>query len=120
MRLPSEPVKNTCPDINRLQKIIKDIQSDFASFKDTDDINDFLDSMSNASWELRDIYDTLEDLRNSNSALRDWGHELISLAEQMESEKDSEIEELQNEISEKETEIEDLEEEIKELQQTQY
>lgn len=115
MRLPNEPVRNTCPDIDRLQKTIKDIQSDFASFKDTDDVNDFLESMSNASWELKDIYDTLEELRSANSALRDWGHELTSLAEQMESEKDTEIEELQNEISAKESEIEDLEETVEEL-----
>ena len=94
MRLPSEPVKNTCPDINKLQKTIKDIQSDFASFKDTDDVNDFLESMSNASWELRNIYDILEELRSANSALRDWGHELTSLAEQMESGKDIEIDDV--------------------------
>ena len=115
MRLPSEPVRNTCPDINRLQKTIKDIQSDFASFKDTDDVNDFLDSINNASWELRNIYDTLEELRSANSALRDWGHELTSLAEQIESEKDNEIEELQNQISTKEDKIEELEKIIVQL-----
>lgn len=117
MRLPSEPVRNTCPDINRLQKTIKDIQSDFASFKDTDDVNDFLDSINNASWELRNIYDTLEELRSANSALRDWGHELTSLAEQMESEKDTEIKELEDEILAKESEIDSLEDEIFELKQ---
>ena len=117
MRLPSEPVRNTCPDINRLQKTIKDIQSDFASFKDTDDVNDFLDSINNASLELRNIYDTLEELRSANSALRDWGHELTSLAEQMESEKDTEIKELEDEILAKESEIDSLEDEIFELKQ---
>lgn len=117
MRLPNEPVKNTCPDINNLQKTIKDIINDFESFKETDDTSDFLDSMGNASWELKSVYDTLEELRSANSALRDWGHELTSLAEQMESEKDSEIEELQNEISDKETKIESLEEEVDTLKQ---
>ena len=109
MRLPSEPVRNTCPDIDRLQKIINGLKDDFGSFKEHDSTDDFLTSMNNACWELRDIYDTLEDLRNSNSALRDWGHELTSLAEEMENEKDAEI-------SEKEVEIENLEERVQNLQ----
>ena len=115
MRLPNEPVKQTCPDINRLQKIIIEIKDNFASFKEEDNVEDFLDSMNTASWELRDIYDTLEELRSANSALRDWGHELTSLAESLESEKDAEIGELENIISAKETEISDLEDTIYEL-----
>ena len=116
MRLPNEPVRNTCPDINRLQKTIKEIRDNFASFKEEDNIEDFLDAMNTASWELRDIYNTLEELRNVNSALRDWGYELTSLAENLESEKDTEIEELSNTISAKETEIGDLEDRIDELE----
>lgn len=118
MRLPNEPVRNTCPAINRLQKTIKEINNNFASFKEEDSNEDFLDAMNNASWELQDVYDTLEELRNANSALRDWGNELTSLAENLESEKDAEIGELQNIISEKETEISDLEDTINELEQT--
>ena len=118
MRLPNEPVKQTCPDINRIQKTIKEIRDNFASFKDTDSVDDFLSCMEDASWELRDIYDTLEELRSANSALRDWGYELTSLAEQMESEKDTEINELQEEISAIETEISNLEDSIYELEQT--
>jgi len=117
MRLPNEPVRNTCPDINRLQKAIKEIKDNFASFKEDDNVEDFLDSMNTASWELQDIYDTLEELRNANSALRDWGHELTSLAESLESEKDSEIEELENTISAKDEKIESLEEYIDELEE---
>ena len=118
MRLPNEPVKQTCPDINRLQKTIKEIRDNFASFKDTDNVEDFLSSMQDASWELKDIYSTLEELRNANSALRDWGYELTSLAENLESEKDAEIGELENTISAKETEISDLEDIIYELEKT--
>ena len=73
MRLPNEPVKQTCPDINRLQKTIKEIINNFESFKQEDVSEDFLSSMQDASWELKDIYSTLEELRNANSALRDWG-----------------------------------------------
>ena len=116
MRLPNEPVRNTCPDINRLQKTIKEIRDNFTSFKEDDNVEDFLDSMNTASWELRDIYDTLEELRNANSALRDWGYELTSLAESMEREKDDEIDELSNIISEKEREIIDLEDASYELE----
>ena len=118
MRLPNEPVRNTCPDINRLQKTIKEIRDNFASFKEEDNIEDFLDARNTASWELRDIYNTLEELRNANSALRDWGNELTSLAENLESEKDAEIGELENTISAKETEISDLEDIIYELEKT--
>lgn len=118
MRLPNEPVKQTCPDINRLQKTIKEIRDNFTSFKEEDDIQDLLDNMKDASWELQDIYDTLEELRNANSALRDWGYELTSLAENLESEKDAEIGELENTISAKETEISDLEDIIYELEKT--
>ncbi len=118
MRLPNEPVKQTCPDINRLQKTIKEIINNFESFKQEDVSEDFLSSMQDASWELQDIYDTLEELRNANSALRDWGFELTSLAENLESEKDAEIGELENTISAKETEISDLEDIIYELEKT--
>lgn len=118
MRLPSEPVKQTCPDINRIQKTINEIINNFESFKEEDDIQDLLDNMKDASWELKDIYSTLEELRSANSALRDWGYELTSLAENLESEKDSEIEELENTISAKETEINYLEDNIYELEQT--
>lgn len=118
MRLPNEPVKQTCPDINRLQKTIKEIINNFESFKQEDVSEDFLSSMQDASWELKDIYSTLEELRNANSALRDWGFELTSLAENLESEKDAEIGELENTISAKETEISDLEDIIYELEKT--
>ena len=46
MRLPNEPVRNTCPDINRLQKTIKEIRDNFASFKEEDNIEDFLDALT--------------------------------------------------------------------------
>lgn len=118
MRLPNEPVKQTCPDINRIQKTINEIINNFESFKQEDVSEDFLSSMQDASWELQDIYDTLEELRNANSALRDWGFELTSLAENLESEKDAEIGELENTISAKETEISDLEDIIYELEKT--
>lgn len=118
MRLPNEPVKQTCPDINRIQKTINEIINNFESFKQEDVSEDFLSSMQDASWELKDIYSTLEELRNANSALRDWGYELTSLAENLESEKDAEIGELENTISAKETEISDLEDIIYELEKT--
>ena len=51
-----------------------------------------------------------------DSALRDWGYDLTSIAEVMEREKDDEIDELSNIISEKESEISDLEDLIYELE----
>lgn len=116
MRLPSEPCRNTCPDINAIQEEIKEIIKDFERFNDTDNPDDFISSMEDASYKLRDIHSILEDLRRSNSDLRDWGHELTQIAENMDSEKDAEILELHDTISAKETEIAKLEDEIYNLQ----
>jgi len=76
-----------------------------------------MSSMSDACSELWDIYSQLEELRQSNSELREWGHELTSCIEQIESQHQTEMDELSDIISAKETEIGALEDEIYELKQ---
>lgn len=116
MRIPQEPNRHTCPKIDLIQKTLSDIIKDFESFKETDEVNDFISSMSDSSWELKSIIDELEYLRCSNSDLRDWGQELTSCIEQLESQHQTELDELQDTISTKESEIEDLEERVGELE----
>lgn len=110
----TEPVRHTCPDIDRLQKTIKEIRNDFATFNDTCDISDFISSMENASWELKSISETMEELRASNSSLRDWGNEMYEDAEKMENERDD----WENKCGELEGKINDLESTISDLEDT--
>lgn len=115
MRIPQEPNRPTCPQINKIQKTLDWRIKDFENFKDTDSVDDFISSMSDACSELWDIYSQLEDLRHSNADLRDWGNELTSCIEQIESQHQSEVDDLYNQISAKENEIENLEEIIVQL-----
>lgn len=115
MRIPQEPNRPTCPDINRIQKTLSDTIKDFESFKETDDVSDFMNSMSTACSELWSIHSELEDLRRSNGDLRDWGNELTSCIDLIQEQHQIEMDELQDTISAKENEIENLEETIEEL-----
>lgn len=71
------PVKNTCPDIN---KAIKNVQAALRIAhngmkrheKREDDYIDFDD----IDTELRNLEGELEDLRNANASLREWGEGL--------------------------------------------
>jgi predicted nuclease with TOPRIM domain len=112
----TEPVRHTCPDIDRLQKTIKEIRDDFATFNDTCDVSDFISSMENASWELKSISETIEKLCDSNSSLRYWGSEMYENAEKMENEKD----EWENKYAKLEGKVSDLEITISDLEDTVF
>lgn len=115
MKIPQEPNRPTCPQINDMQKTLQWLIKDFESFKETDEVCDFMSTMSTACSELWSIYSELEDLRKSNSELRDWGNDLIDCIDILQREHQSEMDDLSNQISAKETEIESLEENIEEL-----
>ena len=70
----SAPVKNTCPDIDKVIRhidgAIKVAKNGRKLFPDADDC--FCDIL----YELEGLYSMLEDLRKDNSKLRDWGHAL--------------------------------------------
>lgn len=112
MSFPKEPVRHTCPDIDSAQDVLKTIVNNFLSLTEDNDILDVLDVISDASYDLNGLIDTFEELRNSNSSLRDWGYELINLAEQLLSQKDQEIEELYEQIESQKEEIRDLENQL--------
>lgn len=76
-----EPIKHTCPDIDKYIKWIK-----FEIVKDRDlknmDEKDLLDAASSMSSQLESCIDYLEELRKSNETLRNWG---ISEADEVDS-----------------------------------
>jgi predicted nuclease with TOPRIM domain len=114
----TEPVRHTCPDIDRLKAMLKSIVNEMNDCKREDDIEDILSLISNWSSDLEGFgvgrWCELETLRSSNSSLRDWGHEMYDEAESLESERD----ELENEVSKLKDEIVDLESTISDLEDT--
>ena len=69
-----EPIKHTCPDIDKYIKWIK-----MQIVKDRDlknmDEKELFDVASSMSSELEECIDRLEELRKSNDTLRQWGIE---------------------------------------------
>lgn len=70
------PIGNTCPDIDRTQRRIQTIRVHIE------------DMTRYVQRELDDINDELEELRNGNSTLRDWGNELEEKVKSLEEELD--------------------------------
>jgi chromosome segregation ATPase len=97
----SEPVRHTCPDIDRIIKSLKDAMEEC---KNTDEIDG-----NYIINELRGLESDLEDLRTSNSKLRDWGNALVDDLE----EQDTRIEELENENETLKSKLDDAEEALK-------
>ena len=67
-----EPIKHTCPDIDKYIKWIK-----FEIVKDRDlknmDEKELFDAASSMSSQLESCIDYLEELRKSNDTLGQWG-----------------------------------------------
>jgi hypothetical protein len=84
-----EPVKHTCPDIDRLIKTVTEIVAGISVKKKIPWKTIFnvrleaeLESLGIGKWS------ELETLRNSNHSLREWGVEMYEDAENMEKERD--------------------------------
>ena len=94
----SAPVKNTCPDIDRLIKLLRDIQHTAKEgMRESEKHSDVYQRFKDCEWDIDDIIYSLEDLRKANAALRDWGESL-----------DSEVESLSNYVNDLESKIESL------------
>lgn len=94
-----EPVRHTCPDIDKCIKRIIDTEGFITSAiraieKADGDLNieneEAANAIKDAMYYLNDALDSidfseiLEEIRSSNLALRNWGHSLASECEELE------------------------------------
>lgn len=81
-----EPIKHTCPDIDRYIKAINQ-----SIYKDSHlkgmEYSELFDAASEMASELESCIDYLEKLRESNHQLREWGIEEAERVDELESEK---------------------------------
>lgn len=94
------PVKHTCPDIDSVIKSIRNSLRICAdSMKSIGKGEPYYDCFDDIDTELRGVEDSLEELRNANSSLRDWG------------------EGLEDKVNELDLRVDDLEDQLNTLQQ---
>ena len=98
-----EPIKYTCPDIDSAKEWI---ESAITVCNSKSDLENYThdERYEDIKHYLNGIPDMLEDLRTSNSTLRDWGNDINDELEIVENEKNN----FENKISELEDEIENL------------
>lgn len=98
----SAPVKNTCPDIDKIIKLIKSaIKVAEYGMKNCDRQSDEYDNYKDIINNIEDCEGLLESLRSDNEALRSWGKE-----------QEEEVENAANYINDLETEIEKLKQQV--------
>lgn len=121
-RAKSEPVGNTCPTINRAMKKIEDIINEMNSFDNESELEDILNCISNWQSTLGDIgignNCTLEELRDANLSLRNWGSDMKNYLEDEEQnvlELEEKVEYLEDQKEELSEEVRDLKTELKEI-----
>lgn len=86
--LRSEPVRNTCPLIDRVIEDIERVRNEMQNMADSiyEHSNmQVVESLIN--WQSRlNVDSKLEELRSANSALRDWGNDLLNEYDELEEE----------------------------------
>lgn len=96
-----EPVKDTCPLIDKCIQQIKsaiDKSIDVSYSRDVDTMEEWI---SDTVWLLDKIIEAFEELRDSNSKLREWGCNEASRVDELE----EKIEKLENKIYELSSEV---------------
>ena len=80
----SAPVKNTCPDIDKSIKWIKSaIRTAEYGMKNCEKSSDEYDNYRSIISDIEDCEGMMEDLRNSNDELRQWGKQMEEEAESL-------------------------------------
>lgn len=105
-----EPIRHTCPDIN---KYISSIKAEITSWSTIDnmDHDQAIETAKAMNSELERCIGYLEELRSSNDTLRQWGVTESSNADEFETNVnvlEEEVEDLKNKVEELENEIEEL------------
>ena len=107
------PIGNTCPLIDSIINRMEQSKSEAEYIRrDTDNYND---EVSVISYELDSAISEMEDIRDANSELREWGNEEYERAEYEKDERDNlikKIEDLREELDNLRAEKEDLEEAV--------
>jgi hypothetical protein len=78
-----EPIKHTCPDIDKYIKFIKMTIVKDRDLKNMDE-KELFDAASSMASELDNCIDYLEELRKSNDTLRCWGIEEADRVDELE------------------------------------
>jgi len=99
-----EPVKFTCPLVDKCIEQIKSVIDKSVDVSYSRDVDTMEEWISDAVWLMDKIIETLEELRDSNSKLRDWGSNEASCVDELE----LKIVKLENKIEALENELEYL------------
>jgi len=78
-----EPIKHTCPYIDKYIKSIRKVLYNDRQLKELD-TDDLYDVASDMAYELESCIDYLEELRASNDELRQWGIEEADKVDELE------------------------------------
>lgn len=122
-RAKPEPVGNTCPTINKAMKKIEEVINEMNSFDSESELVDILDCISSWQNTLGDVgignNCTLEELRDANLSLRNWGSDISSYLEEEEQnvlELEEKVADLEDQREELLNQVEDLKTELKEIE----
>jgi chromosome segregation ATPase len=108
------PIGNTCPIIDSVIGYMESAKGEAEYIKKNPEI-DSSDEAVNIIGELASAISEIENVRDANSELREWGNNEYERAESAEGERDDAIrdkEYLQDEIDELKAKIEELEAEL--------
>ena len=94
----NEPVKNTCPIIDKLIKQINSIERELKYLKAFDLEENISSTVGEIESNIYDFEYDLEQLRSANSALRDWGNDCVSEYDKMERDYEEQIEEISKQV----------------------
>lgn len=78
------PIKHTCPDINKVIKWLNAAIDEANNGLKIEDIDDIKATFKEILYHLDGIESLVEDLRDSNSELRDWGNDLYERNQELE------------------------------------